>query len=382
MKHLLIVQDIPTQFDMPLYNYLAEHARFRLTVIYTQVRQPGVAGIDMETGRAPRWDHVEHEVYDRIYLNRQQARRPAEVVALVAVQAPDLVVVSGYAPSLHRKLVRPLKKRGFRLGLRSDNTLRHSNLRGIRGLVKKLVLPLWLRRYDSWHPVGSLARAYLEALSHTRRPTFLFPYNVDNAWFARQAATYRRQRECVLQSMGFEPTDFIVLGIMKWHEREDPLLLIRAFRELVRARPTARLVLVGDGPLRDTVGDMLADIKGNVNTPGYLPYSLLPSYYALADVFVHPAPGESWGVSVNEALACGVPVVASAGVGAGVDLVEEGVTGHVFPAGDWKALAKRLVGMADSECRAAMRAACIEKMEQWSYQQTNTAFEQALALTD
>jgi glycosyltransferase involved in cell wall biosynthesis len=59
----------------------------------------------------------------------------------------------------------------------------------------------------------------------------------------------------------------------------------------------------------------------------------------LSDVFVHPAPDEPWGVSVQEAMACSVPVVVAEGVGARIELVAEGKTGFVFPNGNDKVLA-------------------------------------------
>ncbi len=379
VKRLLIVQNVPTQFDVPLYNKLAEEASFALTVVYTQTSSGSGSCYDAEIGRAPQWDHLTQECYERIDLSALQARRPAEVVALIAAKAPDLVLISGYYPPLHRKLVLPLKKLHFRVGLRSDNTLWHSNFNGIKGLVKKLVLPVWLRRYDTWHPVGTLAREYLEVVSRAQRPTYLFPYNVDNAWCAHHSEAFRDRRDTLLSDMGFSAQNFIVLGIMKWHEREDPLVLIRAFRQLLGEKPEARLILVGDGPLRAEVEAMIGDIEDKVCLPGYAPYSDLPKYYALADVFVHPAPSEPWGVSVNEAMACGVPVVVSNGVGSAKDLVVEGETGFVFSVGDSAVLAQTLARCVGRQNNEAMSNACVQKMCDWSYAQSQATFEQVVA---
>jgi len=138
------------------------------------------------------------------------------------------------------------------------------------------------------------------------------------------------------------------------------------------------LILAGDGPLRGEVLEMLEDIKDKTHLPGYVPYSRLPQLYAMADIFVHPAPGEPWGVSVNEALSCGVPVIASAGVGAGKDLVEERKTGWVFPVGDCSALVERLLEASGMHDRHAMREACKVKMQDWCYARTSSAFHSAL----
>ena len=376
MKKLLIVQNIPTQFDVPLYNCIADRKPFDLTVIYTQTHGPQL-NFDPEIGRSPGWDHIERENYHRIDLSKVQATNTRKTVDVILDNRPDHVLISGYFPRLHRALVPVLQDRGVSVGLRSDNTLQHSNFNGLRGIIKKIMLPGWLRRYDSWHPVGTLAREYLVAVAGMIKPVFSFPYAVDNSWFAGLAACARDSRLGTLAELGFPEDAFVVLAILKWHPREDPLTLIEGFSLFAEEEPRARLVLVGDGPMRDEVRARIAGFKHLVHTPGYVNYSALPGLYALADIFVHPAPGEPWGVSVNEALACGVPVIASSGVGAGRDLIIEGSTGAVFPAGDGAALAaclRKLVRQVSAE----QRQACRDRVAGWGYDTTIETFTQLL----
>ena len=68
----------------------------------------------------------------------------------------------------------------------------------------------------------------------------------------------------------------------------------------------------------------------------------MPIVYRLGDLFIMPSAAETWGIAVNEALACGRPVVVSDCVGCAEDLVEPGADGWVFPAGDVGALAAAL----------------------------------------
>jgi glycosyltransferase involved in cell wall biosynthesis len=99
------------------------------------------------------------------------------------------------------------------------------------------------------------------------------------------------------------------------------------------------LVIVGDGPQRDDITAAIrANTQGVIHLAGYVPYKHLPIYYAMADVFIHPAHRECWGVSVNEAMVCGLPVLTADTVGAAADLVEEGVNGYSYPCGDIEAL--------------------------------------------
>ena len=113
--------------------------------------------------------------------------------------------------------------------------------------------------------------------------------------------------------------------------------------------------------------------------PGYAPYADLPKYYAVADVFVHPGVGESWGVSVNESMACGVPVVLSDRIGSHVDLVREGETGFVFKAKDPKSLAQCLATMAsDHKICGTMGNKARVLVEDWGYEATERSLLRAL----
>lgn len=122
-------------------------------------------------------------------------------------------------------------------------------------------------------------------------------------------------------------------------------LLARAFVRLLRDHPAAaqhaRLVVVGEGPLRGEVETVLRDA-------GVLHLAWLPGaredvaeVLRMLDCFVLPSQAEGTSCTLQEAMASGLPAVATA-VGGTPDLVEEGVTGHLVPAGDEAALAERI----------------------------------------
>ena len=101
---------------------------------------------------------------------------------------------------------------------------------------------------------------------------------------------------------------------------------------------------------------------------GFRNQSELPALYDLCDVFVLPSEHEPWGLVVNEAMNAGKPVIVSDRVGAGPDLVEDGVNGFVYPARDVAALADRLRRLIDSpEHRAAMGARALEKVARYGF---------------
>jgi phosphatidylinositol alpha-mannosyltransferase len=131
-----------------------------------------------------------------------------------------------------------------------------------------------------------------------------------------------------------------------WVSRLDPQkgfpLLVRAFAGLAREIPDLHLVVVGDGRDRNAVDLLAPDVRARVAMLGAIANAELPAYLAGADVFAAPAVGhESFGVILVEAMAAGVPVVAS-DIPGYREVVREDVDGLLVPPGNADLLAERI----------------------------------------
>jgi len=102
-------------------------------------------------------------------------------------------------------------------------------------------------------------------------------------------------------------------------------------RPALEAVPNTRLVVVGDGPARPHLEQHFAGLP--VKFMGYMRGERLSQAYASSDLFVFPSRLETFGLVVVEAMAAGLPVVASR-VGGVTDVVEEGKNGYTFDSGD------------------------------------------------
>lgn len=171
---------------------------------------------------------------------------------------------------------------------------------------------------------GSEASRYLEGLGvHSDA---IFPaYNaVDNA--AVEAA-YRTARDAEVRG---NPDHCTILCVGRFIPGKGVDLLLEAFARLLDVShvPT-RLVLVGDGPLRAEYERFAAERlpTGSVEFTGYLQPAAIAPWYARADMVVFPTLIDVWGLVVNEAMVCSLPVVCSSLAGASTDLIIHGQTG-------------------------------------------------------
>lgn len=138
---------------------------------------------------------------------------------------------------------------------------------------------------------------------------------------------------------------WLVGAVGRFQTVKNQPLLARAFVRLLQMHPEAahraRLVMVGDGPLREEVEVILSE--AGVQHLAWLPGSRedVADVLRMLDCFVLPSEAEGTSCTLQEAMASGLPTVATA-VGGTPDLVEEGVTGHLVPPGDEQAMAERI----------------------------------------
>lgn len=373
-RSLAIVQTHATQFDTGLFRRLTENG-VKLTVYYTEP-DPIKPVRDPELGRTAGWDFDLGSGYEW----RQPAGKADAAYAKMILKAGhNLVVVSGYTQPFSLRLALGGRLRGVRVGIRSDSILKYERA-GWKRLLKRIGLPLLLKFFRTGHPTGSLAREYLRSYGMRDDRQFDYPYAIDDQLIAARLKSSRPNRLQLRQEFGIPDDAVVILAAVKFVPREDPMTVLRGFAEAVVARPNTHFLFVGDGELRPAIESEMRDRSiPNVHLAGYVPYTRLIDFYAASDVFVHPARFEQWGVSVNEAMECGVAVVTADSVGAAADLIVPGESGDIYPVGDATALGETLIRLIDEPARRsryAQRAAVT--VRDWGYDRTIREFDRAL----
>ncbi len=128
------------------------------------------------------------------------------------------------------------------------------------------------------------------------------------------------------------PSERVAVTVNHLHPRKRVDLFLRAVRYGAQLTPGGTALVVGEGPereyLRSLAEELCMEVGKDVIFAGSVPEKELPAHYALADVYVHTGREESFGLSVIEALALGLPVV-SVNEGGPCDTVLDGISGHL-----------------------------------------------------
>lgn len=231
--------------------------------------------------------------------------------------------------------------------------------------IKRKLWPRLFRFADVVLVVSSGGVALMRALGIPEKRIALVPFCVDNDWWIEKSD--RVDRASVRVRWNVAENAAVVLYCAKLQPWKRPQDLLRAFVRV--GDSNAYLVFAGDGALRPALESeaKTLGVDARVRFLGFANQSVLPELYKAADVLVLPSDYEPFGLVVNEAMLCQVPVIVSDRVGARFDLVREGETGYIFPCGDVNALAAMLTrALSDLSLLHGMGTAARQRMSSWS----------------
>lgn len=188
----------------------------------------------------------------------------------------------------------------------------------------------------------------------------LWPRGVDATVFRPD----RPGRERVRGALGFGPDDVVIGHVSRIAAEKNVGYLGAALEKVAETRPSAKVLIVGDGPARPELERRLPGAR----FVGYKTGEDLADHYAAADLFAFASRTETFGNVILEAMASGLPVVAVA-EGGPIDIVDEGVTGHlVAPGAGVSAFVDALVRLVDDGLsRRAMAASARAYAERQSW---------------
>ena len=385
---LAILATHPIQYQAPVWKLLAARGRVPFEVLYLSAH--GVEPtLDPGFGEVFRWDLDLLGGYPHRFPDGPAPRElggfwamglPRCFRKLLGTGRCRALLVPGWHVRACWEAVWLADRMGMAVWISGDsNDIKKDAL--TKRLVKRLVVGGLLRRVDRFLYVGEATRRLFRSYGAPEAALVRAPHAVDNDRLAHQAAAERPRRAALRRAWGIPEDAFCVLFAGKLESKKRPEDVFAALRLLKTIDPgrTYHALFVGAGVRAAALREqchVVFDAKGMgaiaakgfgapmASFAGFLNQSEIPRAYIAADVLVLPSESsETWGLVVNEALACGLPCVVSDACGSAEDLVTPLDPRLCYPVGDVEALARAIQHVAEHPPSAQAMSALIAKFD-------------------
>ena len=326
MKRLAILSTHPIQYNAPLFRMLAQEASIDLKVFYSKKTEQ--VRFDKDFGQEVTWDVPLTEDYLHESFDAKENTGRTELITAIESFNPNAVLVYGWNFAGHLAAMRHFHG-SLPVWFRGDSTLLDP-LPLWKRTLRKLSLNWVYRFVDRAFYVGQANKRYFLWCGLKEAQLTYAPHAVDNEFFMKDDEQRREEALQIRKDLGIDPLAKVFLFAGKLETKKQPIELAEAFASL---RSQAHLIYVGSGMLEDALKKRF-DSNPNIHFVGFQNQSKMPIWYRVADVFCLPSqgPGETWGLAVNEALACGCQVLVSDRVGCAEDLIKGQPFGRIIPA--------------------------------------------------
>ena len=358
----MILTEIIAPYRIPVFNVLASGAGLDLHVIF-------LAETD-ETLR--QWRVYKDEIcfsHQILPSWRWRAGRTSVLInrglwSALNKANPQVIICGGYNHAASWEALLWARRHRVPFVLWSESN--SQDARAGRAWVESLKA-YFLRHCDRFVVPGKASFEYLKMLGCEEASISTAPNAVDSSWFATRAeSAFRRAAE--FRDQLRLPSRFI-LFVGRLVPEKGVCDLLEAYAMLESGmRSEVGLVFAGDGVSREELAQQAKRISpGTVCFPGFAQREDLAGLYALAECLVLPTHSDPWGLVVNEAMACGLPIIVSSVAGCSADLVDDGWNGYVVPPQDSEKLRLAIdCVVRRPELRQSMSAHSLERIRGYS----------------
>jgi glycosyltransferase involved in cell wall biosynthesis len=321
-----------------------------LSVLVLQIarNERSRAGLEATTDEKPPVYTYQYELlFDRYLEDISFRERARALLRQAKAYRPDVINLTGYYDPAQLLLLVWAKVNGIKVVMQNESTAADQQRGGWKERVKRWVFS----QCDGFFCFGSQAANYVIQFGVPPSKILLRKNAVDNnalrAVYER-ALPLRTQQQ---QALGLRPNNFVFVG--RLIQEKNLFLFLTSFAEASKQSKNGAdwgVILLGDGAEKANLIQQISALGLSEQAtllPGR-PWFRVPEVLALSNVLVLPSRSEPWGLVVNEAMACGLPVLVSDRCGCAVDLVHDGQNGFVFDPDQPDQLTHHLIQFMDN----------------------------------
>lgn len=382
---LAIISSHPIQYNAPMFELLAKSEVIELKVFYTW-SQSQDSLFDKDFGKEIKWDIPLLQGYDYEFVeNKSAGPGPGSYKGIdcpglnsaIRNWGAEALIIFGWNYKAHYSAMKYFKGR-IPVLFRGDSTLLDESGK-IKKYLRRLILTWVYTHVDGAFYVGQNNKAYFLKHGIKEQTLYFAPHAIDIDRFSDKDGAFQTAAHRWKQELKITEEDTVIVFVGKFEPKKNPLLLLKAFLDTNRA--DLHLIFVGHGMLEEEMKSM----AGKSLRVHFLPFqnqSKMPIVYQMADILALPSqgPGETWGLVINEAMACKKAVLVSDKVGCAIDLVENGKNGYIFTSGSYESCKNAInLMVADKNELSRMGAYSFQKIQQWSFAEIVKSIENQLS---
>ena len=308
------------------YDVLTDLPDFKFVMLYRQTRQGNAAW----TPQCPR--NLEYEFLPPCHRLIPAKLKPlfnGNIWPVLDARSFDAMIIHGiYDSSAVWQAIGWCKRNKRPYLLRCDANVMREEESFLRKLVRKPIVSRHVRGAAALLYIGEQNLKYYELFGARPEQLFLAPWEIDYDDLDRHWLVASKTREQLRQKMNWSQNECIIITVSRLVQIKGYDLLIPAIKKLSAQGLKIRLAIAGEGPYRGRIEEMSKDAP--IELLGNCDRKKIVELFAAADLFVLASVVEPWGLVVNEAALCGLPIIVSNAVGAGPDLVHNNENGYIY----------------------------------------------------
>ncbi|RYU91609.1 glycosyltransferase [Mucilaginibacter terrigena] len=378
---LAIITTHPIQYYAPIFKLLSQRGKVGIKVFYTLGQQGNKYDFGFE--KNINWDIPLLNGYAYEWIENTSTLPGSHhtkgiinptLINKIKLYNPNALLVFGWNYHSHLKVLRYFKNK-IPIYFRGDSTLlNYSN--PVKETLKYLYLKWVYKHISHAFYVGTRNKAYFKKYGLKNDQLSFAPHAIDNDRFKVDRSEGANELRA---SLNLSAGDILIVYAGKFEPVKNLHILIAAIGALNNQK--VHLLLVGNGmdelALKQQAGISVA--SNNIHFLDFVNQTYIPIIYQAANLYCLPSISETWGLSVNEAMACNKAILVSDKVGCAIDLVKPGYNGAIFKSGDENSLLKKLTeltGSADRLTELGKHSGMIIK--DWDFTQIAIAIENKL----
>ena len=352
----------PIQYYSPLYKTLSNHPNIDLTVYFCHQQSKNdqaVGGFNVEFD----WDIELLEGFNYQFLENI-SKNPnvyhffgcdtPEIKSIINNTKFDAFIVQGWYLKSFWQAMSACWRTGTPILVRGDSQL-ETDKSFLKRTLKYPFYRLFVPKFNACLAVGKRSEDYFKYYGARENKIFFTPHCVDNDFFEIKAEENKNRRVELINKYNIPKDSTVFLFVGKLISKKKPQDFLKAIKIACSTIPNIFGLIVGDGHLRNELESIIKNETIPANLTGFINQSQLPEVYAVSDFIVLPSDaGETWGLVVNEAMACGLPAIVSSEAGCSEDLILEDITGSIFRCGNVNELKNIIIRYASDKTLASL----------------------------